>query len=332
VRARSVGTVPHPRGQFGDLSDAVVLASTLAPLMRVPRKPLLVVALVGMAIAVPALAQQPSTYPAPCEASKVTKADVDRAHTVFLSGKGFLDEANYDKAISYFKDAYSIDCSVHAILPIIATAYERKGDKAEAIHALGEYLTRVPNAPDREVIERRIRNLRDQLAAEKPTATATATAPTASAVPTASAIPTAPEPTASATVTAPTATFTSEPPPYAASHGAAPWVVSGVGLAAVIAGGVMLGVGSGDVSSANTACPSHQNCAQDIANKGNTGRGLETAGVITGAVGVVAVGAGLIWHFTEPTTPRTGSAPAPGTQMTPVVAPGYAGLSLGGSF
>ena len=90
-------------------------------------------------------------YPAACDATKVSKGDVERAHTVFLSGKGFLDESNYDKAISYFKDAYSIDCSVHAILPIIATAYERKGDKASAVTALQEYLKRVPTAPDREV-------------------------------------------------------------------------------------------------------------------------------------------------------------------------------------
>src|ERR1700716_151905 len=116
---------------------------------------LLVVILAGVAIAVPVLAQQPSDYPAACEASKVTKADVDRAHTVFLSGKQFLEEANYDKAISYFKDAYSIDCSMHAMLPIIATAYERKGDKGEAVRALEEYLRRAPNAPDHDVIERR---------------------------------------------------------------------------------------------------------------------------------------------------------------------------------
>ena len=140
--------------------------------MRSTRKPLLFLLLVGMVVAVPALAQSPSTYPAACDASKVSKTDVERAHTVFISGKGFLDEANYDKAISYFKDAYSIDCSVHGILPIIATAYERKGDKAEAIHALEEYLQRVPNAPDHEVIEHRIRNLKDQLAQEKPSATA----------------------------------------------------------------------------------------------------------------------------------------------------------------
>src|SRR5579859_4232881 len=143
--------------------------------MRSFRQSLLVVSLLGMAVGVPALAQTatPSAYPPACDDSKVSKADRDRAHTVFLSGKQFLEEANYDKAISYFKDAYSIDCSVHGILPIIATAYERKGDKAEAIRALEEYVKRAPTASDREIIERRMKNLRDQLAQEHPTATAT---------------------------------------------------------------------------------------------------------------------------------------------------------------
>jgi hypothetical protein len=140
-----------------------------------------------MAMAVPALAQTSSGYPAACEASKVSKIESDRAHTVFLSGKGFLDESNYDKAISYFKDAYSIDCSVHGILPIIATAYERKGDKASAVDALEEYLRRVPTAPDRDVVERRIRNLKDQIGQAATTTTATATATTA---PTGTAAPT----------------------------------------------------------------------------------------------------------------------------------------------
>src|SRR3984957_3965626 len=128
--------------------------------MSLSRKKLLLLSFVGaVAVAGPALAQAPTEYPAACEASKISRAESDRAHTVFISGKGFLDEANYDKAISYFKDAYSIDCSVHGILPIIATAYERKGDKAEAIHALEEYLQRVPGASDHDVIEHRVRNL-----------------------------------------------------------------------------------------------------------------------------------------------------------------------------
>ncbi|MBV9948041.1 MAG: hypothetical protein JOZ69_14395, partial [Myxococcales bacterium] len=90
-------------------------------------------AALGTLVAPPAQAQQSPEYPPACDASKVSKGDIDRAHTVFLSGKQYLEESNYDKAISYFIDAYSIDCSVHAMLPIIATAFERKGDKAEAV-------------------------------------------------------------------------------------------------------------------------------------------------------------------------------------------------------
>ena len=117
--------------------------------MRFLRNSLLGLASVGVLVAVPVLAQEGAgDYPAACEEAKVSRGDHERAHTVFLSGKQFLEESNYDKAISYFKDAYSIDCSVHAMLPIIATAYERKGDMAEAIRALGEYLVRAPGAPD----------------------------------------------------------------------------------------------------------------------------------------------------------------------------------------
>lgn len=281
-------------------------------------------------VAVPALAQQTgsSGYPAPCPTSQVSKADVDRAHTVFLSGKGFLDESNYDKAISYFKDAYSIDCSVHAILPIIATAYERKGDKQSAVGALQEYLKRVPNAPDREVVERRIKNLQDQIAQEKATATAAPPPPPSAttAAPTATATG---APTATTTAPAePTGTVTSVPPSEG-GHTVAPWIVVGVGGAAAIAGVVLFAVGAGDISTAEQKCPVHNNCNDSsVQSTGNTGRTLETVGVVAGSVGVAAVVGGLLWHFMEPTS---GSSTA-GTTVTPVVAPGYAGLGLGGRF
>lgn len=281
-------------------------------------------------VAVPALAQQTgsSGYPAPCPASQVSKADVDRAHTVFLSGKGFLDESNYDKAISYFKDAYSIDCSVHAILPIIATAYERKGDKQSAVAALQEYLKRVPNAPDHEVVERRIKNLQDQIAQEKATAAPSATAP-------ATATTTAPPPSATAAPTstgteAPTSTATTAPPPAGeGGHTVPPWILFGVGAAVLVASPVLLGVGAGDISTAEKTCPVHNNCNDPNAQStGNTGRTLETVGVIAIPVGVAAVAGGLIWHFAE----HTGSSSTTGTTVTPVVTPGYAGVGVGGHF
>jgi tetratricopeptide (TPR) repeat protein len=295
--------------------------------MRFFRQPILVAALFGVAVAVPALAQT-SQYPAPCEATKVSKAEVDRAHTLYLSGKLFLDESNYDKAISYFKDAYSIDCSVHGILPIIATAYERKGDKLEAIHALEEYLKRAPTASDREIIERRVANLKAQVASSSPTAapspSATSPNPPATATPTATSAATTPT---SEPSTTPTTVPSSGPP--SGGHSIAPWVVVGVGGAAAITGVVLFLVGSGNVSDAANRCVppgSHTNCPQDAVDEGNNGRTLETVGGIMGGIGAAAVAGGLVWHFLEP------KSPAPGTAIAPTVGPGFAGLSVAGRF
>jgi tetratricopeptide (TPR) repeat protein len=287
-------------------------------------KTLLVAAFLGTVIAVPALAQT-SSYPPACDASKVSKGDVDRAHAVFLSGKQFLDESNYDKAISYFNDAYSIDCSRHAILPIIATTYERKGDRAEAVRALEEYLRRVPNAADREQVERRIKNLNDQLAREAPPPSA-ASASSAPASSSPSTTPPPPEPTA------PTSPPVGGGAPEEASHkgSAAPWVVAGIGGAALIGGVVMYVMGSGDISSALSSCPTRAGCAPEVASQGNTGRSLKTAGAIVGGVGLGAVAAGLIWYFVEkPSSPK---APSGGARfIRPELSPSYAGITVGSS-
>ncbi len=297
-------------------------------LMRPLRQPLLLLTFVGAVIAVPALAQQPTSYPPACDASKVSKADVERAHTVFLSGKQFLDESNYDKAVSYFNDAYSIDCSVHGILPIIATAYERKGDKGEAVRALEEYLRRAPNAPDREHVERRIKNLNDQLARDQPSASASAapapiTAGTTSAAP---AAPTAPEAAPTTAPSSSNAAANVEAPAAGGAHGAAPWVIVGIGGAATVAGVVLFVIGAGDISSANTACgDSHKNCQASTASRGNSGITLETVGITSGIVGLAAIAGGLIWHFAE----RSDSASS-AAFVGPVVAPGYAGIALNG--
>jgi hypothetical protein len=293
--------------------------------MRSAGKTLLMVSLIASAIAVPALAQQPSDYPAPCESTKVSRVDVERAHTVFLSGKGFLDEANYDKAISYFKDAYSIDCSVHGILPIIATAYERKGDKAGAIVALEEYVKRAPTASDREVIERRTKNLRDQLAQERSAAAAVTSAPSASAT----AVPAGAGSTAAAEPTAPIASASGAPtmPATQGPPSLAPWLVVGGGGVALVAGVVLFAVGASDISSAEKQCPTHGSCTSSAAaDQGNTGRTLETVGVVAGAVGIAGVAGGLVWHFMEP-VPQS-----PAARVTPTLGPSFAGLQVVGSF
>jgi hypothetical protein len=290
-----------------------------------------------VAIAIPALAQQPAiTYPPPCSPSKVSKDDVERAHSVFKSGKQFLEESNYDKAISYFNDAYGIDCSVHAILPIIATAFERKGDKAEAIRALEEYQRRAPEAPDHEVIDRRIKNLRDQLSREapppssgsasasgQPASTAFSTPPLApSAEP---PNPPRPPPSVASSAPAPAAPL----PVPETNHGAAPWVVVGVGGAAMVAGGSLLVAGLADISSAESNCPGggRTGCPTSAVTKGNDGRMLVGVGYGVGGAGLAVVGAGLLWHFLE----VGGSAQSNGARATPVVGPGFAGIAVTGA-
>ncbi len=308
--------------------------------MRFFRQPILVIALLGVAVAVPALAQQASQYPAPCDASKVSHADVERAHTLYLSGKQFLDESNYDKAISYFKDAYSIDCSVHAILPIIATSFERKGDKLEAIRALEEYLKRAPSASDREVVERRIRNLKDQVAATgTPPATSTPqpTATTsASPVTTAAASAPSTSTTVEAPQTGPSTASGGPPSPPGGGHAIAPWALFGVGAAAMITGGVLLVVGTTDVSDADNQCPNRMCPKTDAGNaarsKGNTGRTLETVGGIVGGVGLAAAAGGLIWHFVESSSSGSSGTGGMGGLVSPSIAPGYAGMSFAGRF
>jgi tetratricopeptide (TPR) repeat protein len=293
-------------------------------MLRSIRQPLLLVALMGTAVAVPAFAQQPNTYPPPCDASKVSKGDVDRAHTVFLSGKQYLDESNYDKAISYFNDAYSIDCSVHAILPIIATAYERKGDKGEAVRALEEYLRRSPNAPDREHIERRIKNLSDQLSHAEPAASAPGTASAGTA-------PAAPPPSAAPEPSATPAAVPAEPPaavaPPSHSRSPGPWIVTGVGGGATIAGVVLWIVGHGDISTAETACKGRTGCLPSVASQGNNGRTLETAGAVVGGVGLATLAGGLVWLILQ----KPAESPTSAAFVSPVVAPGYAGITMGSS-
>jgi tetratricopeptide (TPR) repeat protein len=286
-----------------------------------------------VAVPVLALSSSATTYPPPCDASKVSKSDSDRAHTVFLSGRQYLDESNYDKAISYFNDAYSIDCSVHGILPIIATAFERQGNRAEAVRALEEYQRRAPNAGDHEVIERRIRNLKDQIARETPPPPP----PSASAPPP----PPPPPPSASA---APEPPAPPPPPPPAADHagngpGVAPWVLVGVGGAALVTGVIVYAVGASAISSAQNECPSRMGCPSDVASKGNGGRSTEVAGAVVGGIGVAAAAAGVVWKIVgssgSGSSPAAGSAstapPAARVSLAPAFAPGYVGLNLGGA-
>ncbi len=307
--------------------------------MRLGRH-LLTFALLGTVVAVPAIAQsQPgatSTYPE-CT-SKPSNDDSEAARNAYLFGKRKYDEAEYATAVNYFKDAYKTDCTKHEILIIISRSYELSGNKSEAIGALETYLKRVPNAQDADVQRKRIANLKAQGAPP-----ATTTPPTPTTPPTSpTATPTAALPTPSTTTTAPPA-GTDAPPPAERSSSIAPWIVVGAGGVVLATGAVVLIIGAGNVSTArdglkkdgcdltNAAKPCSGSAA-DVAiqnDKLSSGTRTETIGGVLIGVGAAAVAGGLVWHFVFD---KPKGAEKSATSVRPVVAPGYAGVGLGGSF
>jgi hypothetical protein len=284
----------------------------------------LLTSLVASVLAVPALAQtSPALTNFPACTVKPTASDSDAAHSAFLLGKRFFDEADYGSAIHNFVDAYKLDCTKTELLTIIARANELSGDRAEAVHALETYLQRVQNlAPeDRAQIQKRIDNLKSQLPAQT-----SSTAP-----PQAIPVPSAAPPPA-ATTEAPPAPPS---PPETRGHGAGPWVVTGIGGAAVVAGGIIWIIGHGKYDSALSTCPTtdcpptvSKSASAAAVNEGNTGHTLMWVGgpVFLGGIGLA--GAGLLWHFLEP----TGSQSDTKATIAPELGPGYAGASVAGRF
>ncbi len=286
----------------------------------------LLACLIGVAIAIPALAQSGSVtqYPAcPDPPPKLSPAEFEAAKASYKVGVEAFENSDYRKALDNIKDAFRRDCSKVALLEQLARIYESMGDKPEAIHALETYLQRNPKADDAEKVQVRIQNLKAQLGtttAAVSTTTATATTATATATATSTAVPTA---TATATAT------------EGGGHTVTPWIIFGVGVAAAIGGGVLIGVGQGDLNAATNGCLRNTDqtltCTSpptDAERKSdqNTGNVLRGTGIAVAAVGLAAMIGGLVWHFVEPTGAKTTTA------FSPVLAPGYAGFAFTKNF
>jgi tetratricopeptide (TPR) repeat protein len=266
----------------------------------------------------PAYAQNPSggakdPYPNACTSASTENSE--RAHKLYEFGKAYYDEGNYEQAIIQFREAYKRDCSKHDLLIIISRAYELKGDRAEAIRALELYVDRVPAASGEH--RTRIENLKIQLAKANAAAASASSAGPAK-------------------------------PVENREHTVPPWIVVGIGGAVIISGIVVIATSP----SLPANCNSDTNTCEKIDPDGAGPKPLETSesasfknrsetagqakdqpkyGAILIGAGVAIVAGGLLWHFLEPTGPveTTGKIKP---KLTPQAAPGYAGLSLGGTF
>lgn len=263
-------------------------------------------------------AQGNEAYP-PC-ARQPTETDIAGAKGAFQAGQASFDEADYQRAIDYWQDAYRRDCTAHALLLNLARAYELNGSKAQAVAALETYLEREPNSPDKDKIDRRLEVLKGQLETERAAVTQ-APKVTEAAPPPRPAPPVLPSAPANATQ----AISLGEQP--SAGRSIVPLILAGAGGALAVAGGIFYVSARSDLREAEEDCPDRK-CPldrQDLLEAANQAR---TRANISGTItmgGVLALGGGLTWYFLSP---RTSKGPANTTaQFVPVGAPGYAGFS-----
>ncbi len=123
-------------------------------------------------------------------------------------------------------------------------------------------------------------------------------------------------------------------------HTALPWVVAGVGLAAVATGLALVLTaptrpeGCDETRKVCAAIPGES--AADLAKRqadAGTSDAQPTLGIVVGAIGVGALTGGLLWHFLEPSSPTRASTQRTSLHLTPWWAgPGKAGATLDTSF
>jgi hypothetical protein len=265
-----------------------------------------------------ALAADPVAISYPECTKKPTAADLDGAKGAHKAATQFYERGEYEKAIRYWNDALGFDCTANDLLLNIANAYEKKPDLPSTVATYEIYLKRTGPNP---TLEEKLKNLRARLAPPDAGAAPTSTGPTP--------LPSTSTPTPVPTVTAPPVMLEGAHP-----YGNTPWFVVGGGGALALIGAILLPLGFSDISTANSACPSHSGCSSSVADQGNKGRTEAQAGGALFGIGVAAVAGGLVWQFGFNRVKGTAAPPAPakaGLWVAPA-GPGQVGVSAGGSF
>jgi tetratricopeptide (TPR) repeat protein len=203
--------------------------------------------------------------------------DNEAARAHFQVGQSYYDEANYAEALKAFKEAHRLS-KRPALHYNIALCHERLEHYSEAIASLEAYLTEVPEATDRKLVEGRIANLREREARERERKEREARDAAARAKP--------PEP-------APASPAVVEQPPPKRRR-VATWVVGGLGL----------GLLAGSVAQAHydylqSHCPGDR-CDTTVTQADKDyGRTLTIATDVLWPIGLVAVGTAVALFFIE---------------------------------
>lgn len=260
-------------------------------------------------------AQSTDRYPECAE--QPTESDIAAAKGAFQAGQAAFNEADYERAVLYWEDAYRRDCTAHALLLNLARAHELQGDRQSAVFALETFLARKPDVQHRDQIERRIEVLNQQIA-EQQAAPTSEPAPAPAAPPP----PQAPEPEVvhldAATPDAP-----------AGRRPVLPLIVGGAGVVIFAVGGILWLDAVSDVNEAEDACGGRVCPTPELKETGDEAR---TRWNVTGAVSLAGLGiaaGSAVWYLLSEPEPRARAAqPA----FSPELSRSYAGVRWSGAF
>ena len=241
--------------------------------------------------------------------SPPTNEEVEAAKGAFAAGRAAFEEADYERAITYWQDAYRRDCTAHDLLRNLARAYELSNQKEDAILALETYLERVPDTEKREQFQVRIEKLKEQIDKEAAAEAAPPPVPPPVQPPAASEPPSNP------------------PPPPPAKKPKAPLFIAAGGAVVASAGAVGYLISTSQVKDFQDECGSdRKECpSTDVEADANSWRSRQIAfGAVTW-VGVGVLGAGIGWYALAPRRSES-------VRVQPAIGPGIAGLSVSGRF
>lgn len=250
--------------------------------------------------------------------AKPTKSNTAEAKRSYERGKKLFDERD-PGAIDLFRSAYLADCTKHELLVVLSFAYQSDGQLKKALAASELYLQRRGSslaADDRRTVEERVALLK-QKQKEQEDAAAEAARPKLQVAP-------------SARVQAP-------PPAAPVAHRSPyPWVLVGVGAAAIVTGSILIPVGSAKYSDLacrdatlfkNGKCQSidGREGPQSLAlgKEAGAAMGLKRAGVLTITAGSAAAVVGLLWLVFDVTSKPVTT----GVRVVPTFSPNSLGLA-----
>lgn len=263
-----------------------------------------------------ALASEAHQYP-DCH-KQPSDTDIQGAKGAFQAGSVSFNEADYERAIMYWEDAFRRDCTATLLLHHLARAYEGQGNLRQAVVALKAYLERTPDAAERPQIQRRIEVFEQKIRDEDQRASKLADEQKSKDASSASL-------TANANASVSTSGMDLRVNPLI------PMAVGGVGVAAAIVGAIIYFPARSDLKDYEARCPNGKCPNDNITSEAQSAESRRNWGAAVGVTGLILAVGGAGWYFFNEQQIKA-ATPAKAPAFQPWVGPQLAGFSYSGAF